>query len=1410
MTKKLDCGDLASISPIERAVVFILAFTGECYSVSSLVLMLGRVFNGVTEGVVAGVLEQMLKRKFPINKVDEGYGKNRKCFLYSGELTRNCALQLVQYADAGKWWPLAEDLVKANVGRVSYMYNDEKRRYGRHMVAMLGFMRLFVLGSDENASAEVVDAFNRTRESVCRAAAARLAECMAEPPVFAPVVGRMFRDGLFKYWLNMAFLYGRDVRPVLRVIASEAAHGTQLGSELLNIHAALCVWTGWAEGLAACGRQCQNMVEGCRLVFAGDFVRADAIFRKLYEPGPRYYSQARDCDYDNVPVRLLYQTVCMAGKPGKTRPAKVMRGELPAKREYPISEAERVYYAMVDESSREWGEAWKVVWDGQASFIASAYELTMLRVNVPQLVLMAWSYHRLVAGRVRHAESAKAICARIPELHAQGYLNLAGLLLSLMVGAYTDEERRTELDAMQSSGLWFFPRQAPEPEWKSLLGVLHDEVSKVIKQSGSVSSARHLVWKVNFKESRAPVANLEVIGISPVLAETVNGRERRKRFYPEDLKPEDLGGATPNDRLLLKTLVANRDRYWGGLTITSEAVAQLCELINLEFDFNDETNAWKNMSPDFKPRSITFERQPCCLESTIREDGGVALEVPRWVSESDKTFVVRRIELGRYAYIPISDTVRKLEQVFGVYGQKGKVEFPKEAMESAQGVLAELEQVVPVTNPNMGKADKLPQVKGASDCRVRLDFAEGVLTVRAVVRPLEGNAALVVEPGQGLVEKLVTGAAGSYWLVRDLEAERTSFQVVRSALADAEDWFDGRANWQIEDMATAIESLMKLKALEPAVPLEWMDTRRLNVVNAPKRGVQLQSTRTADEWFSVKGSFTLDDGRVVNVLDLLASMSSREGRYVRLSDGDYVALTKSMAKELDALAAVGRKKGGALEVSRAALPMLDNVFDGSDDESLALPEAMAASAEEIRAALRRKPKIPSALQATLRPYQADGYVWLSRLAACGFGSCLADDMGLGKTLQVIALLLERIADGVSLVVAPSSVCGNWRNEIHRFAPTLNPILALECADEALATFKAGDVVIVSYGYLLFHEKAFEAVDWNGLVLDEAQAIKNDASKRAHVVKRLQARFRVAATGTPVENHLGELWSLFDFLNPGLLGPITAFASRFVQDGKAVPALKKIVKPLILRRLKGDVLDDLPEKTEVTIPVELGKAERSAYEGCRLHALAALADKESEADRFSILAELTRLRRFCCHPSLVLGSEAGVPSAKMEALVDLLESLHQGQHKALVFSQFTDYLAIVRQVVVAHGWSYQYLDGSTPTKERERLVNEFQTGESEFFLISLKAGGTGLNLTAANYVILLDPWWNPAVENQAADRAHRIGQKQPVTVYRLVASDTVEERVIELHQEKTALAADLLDGTAKSTFTPSDLIKLFQK
>jgi SNF2 family DNA or RNA helicase len=344
---------------------------------------------------------------------------------------------------------------------------------------------------------------------------------------------------------------------------------------------------------------------------------------------------------------------------------------------------------------------------------------------------------------------------------------------------------------------------------------------------------------------------------------------------------------------------------------------------------------------------------------------------------------------------------------------------------------------------------------------------------------------------------------------------------------------------------------------------------------------------------------------------------------------------------------------------------------------------------------------------------------------------------------------------------------------------------------------------MSYGLLRFDIEAIAEVEWGTLVLDEAQAIKNAATETARSARRLRAKWSVALTGTPVENHLGELWSLFHTIAPGLLGSWEQFASRFAgpierekNKGRRT-ALARIVRPFVLRRTKAEVLKELPARTEVRLDVCLSKTERALYEKARLEAVAKLAAPVKGRDqRFEVLAELTKLRQLASHARLV-EPKAPAVSAKLAVLLEQLEEVLAGGHRALVFSQFTRHLDLVEKAFAERGLQAFRLEGKTPPKERERLVDRFQNGEAPVFLISLKAGGTGLNLTAADYVFHLDPWWNPAVEDQASDRAHRIGQERAVTVVRLVARDTIEEKVLSLHEEKRDLVAGVLDGTDRA-------------
>ncbi len=464
---------------------------------------------------------------------------------------------------------------------------------------------------------------------------------------------------------------------------------------------------------------------------------------------------------------------------------------------------------------------------------------------------------------------------------------------------------------------------------------------------------------------------------------------------------------------------------------------------------------------------------------------------------------------------------------------------------------------------------------------------------------------------------------------------------------------------------------------------------------------------------------------------------------------------------------------------------------------------------------------PADLQAELRDYQVAGYQWLANLSRWGLGGCLADDMGLGKTVQTLGVLLDRADKGPALIVAPTSVGVNWVRETQRFAPSLIAHLYREHdRDELIQSAAAGQLVITSYQMMQRDVARFASRQWATLVLDEAQYIKNFQTKTSQAVRQLQVDWCVVAlSGTPLENHLGELWSLMRVLCPGLLGSWDRFRERFgepierYRDRDRLKALSNVIKPFILRRTKQEVLTELPPRTEVVLTAELSPAERKRYDAARLAALSDLtAGKGEENDqqkRIRVLAWLTRLRQLSCHPALV-DSRWNKSSAKLDLFLSTVEELRENNHRALVFSQFVQHLSLVRAALDKQGVRYQYLDGSTPPARRQEAVDRFQAGEGDLFLISLKAGGTGLNLTAADYVLHLDPWWNPAVEDQATDRAHRIGQLRPVTVYRLVAKDTIEEQILSMHEDKRELLSGVLEGADRAArMSTQELVDLIR-
>ncbi len=571
------------------------------------------------------------------------------------------------------------------------------------------------------------------------------------------------------------------------------------------------------------------------------------------------------------------------------------------------------------------------------------------------------------------------------------------------------------------------------------------------------------------------------------------------------------------------------------------------------------------------------------------------------------------------------------------------------------------------------------------------------------------------------------------------------------------------------------------------------------------------------DWFELEGSAQFGDAEVA-LPQLLRAIKQGE-QTVRLDDGTLGIIPEQWLKKYGLLAGLGDVEGHRLRYARSQAGLLDALL--ASEPEVAVDAIFERVRQELQSFAGVAPAdAPAEFSGQLRDYQREGLGWLDFLKRFGFGGCLADDMGLGKTIQVLALLESRrelrAAVGKelrrpSLVVVPRSLVFHWKKEAAQFAPRLKILDhtgggRLKPGDH----FDDYDVVLTTYGTLRRDALQFKDIRFDYCVLDEAQAIKNAGTLSAKAARLLAADHRLALSGTPVENHLGELWSLFEFLNPGMLGSASVFgrAGRNPEvDTRNL--LARALRPFILRRTKGEVAKELPEKTEQTIYCDLEPKDRKLYDELRAYYRARLLKdvepEEMSRVKFQALEALLRLRQAACHPGLIDKSKVADPSAKIDTLLAQLDQVLEEDHKILVFSQFTSLLAILRSRLDKEKLPYAYLDGRT--RDRQARVEQFQNDPNlKLFLISLKAGGLGLNLHAAEYVYLLDPWWNPAVEAQAIDRAHRIGQTRQVFAYRLIARDTVEEKVLELQQTKRDLADAIIsaDNSVMRNLTREDL------
>lgn len=695
--------------------------------------------------------------------------------------------------------------------------------------------------------------------------------------------------------------------------------------------------------------------------------------------------------------------------------------------------------------------------------------------------------------------------------------------------------------------------------------------------------------------------------------------------------------------------------------------------------------------------------------------------------------------------------------------------------------------------------------------RIRPEGKQFRLT--ASVSPLEGSDR-IFEPGIG-AETVVCGRDGKHYeVVRDLKSERRNLKRLVELL---------RGNTCISDNPAepggAVASVRDVIEILEAAPehsdefcVEWPEGKSINIRQANPEQWHI-SAEGKGGWLDIEGEFQLSEDTVITVSQLLEMIRQDRSTYLRLSDDEFLHISIGLRRQLERIDAVAESWRGKLRIPELAMTVMgDALKEGIDIDE---PAKIAKLRQRIREAGRMSFAVPDSLNAVLRDYQTDGYEWMMRLAHWGAGACLADDMGLGKTVQSIAFMLAHASEGPQLVAAPASVVSNWYDEIVRFAPTMKVTLLNDCTtadrNDVIGGLSEGCILLTSYGLLVSEQESICEREWTTVVLDEAHTIKNRETKTSAAVMKLKSGHRIILTGTPVQNHLGELWNLFRFVNPGLLGSYEHFTQTFLNpintgDVIARDSLKRLVAPFMLRRTKQEVVRELPDKTEITLPVMMSESEMAVYEVMRREAKDEL--ENSSAVSVNALAMITRLRMAACSASLVEKEWTGECS-KLDVLTDKIHAIIEGGNSVLVFSQFTSFLEMAKKRLDECGLKdYLYLDGSTPLPKRRKMVTQFQNGEHRLFLISLKAGGLGLNLTGANYVIHLDPWWNPAIEQQATDRAYRIGQRQNVTVYHLIARNTIEEKILRLHESKRSLADSILEGTdASNRLSTEELLKL---
>jgi len=1090
--------------------------------------------------------------------------------------------------------------------------------------------------------------------------------------------------------------------------------------------------------------------------------------------------------FDDITGPMFILALVGTGDPALLARAAEFCSFVAAKKEWPHQYIYRILQLVIRERSGEHG-------------IAGHLEALYCRVPGTPLYALFLTMALYWCGSEQAAAEAKKLPGPAKQCRDAGYLWLSDEMELTALACGVEDSNGTEIQRRyDAQGMTPFCRTVHKIEsWESALSALIRLNDKEEAPPQKGAGQTRLIW--HFQEFR------DFFDLQPreqkqtATGKWTSGRNLSlKRLAEESGQMEFL---SPQDLLICGCIKTEREHggYYGRIVHRLDRNAALPLMVGHQHVYLDPAG------------SVRLELVRGEPELQLSTEGNLLQMRIHPPFEQDQQIYIQKESPTR---LKIFEAKEEYKRIAAIVGQGLKL--PVQAKEKALEAINSLSSILTV-HSDIGSASAELLPGDATPCFHLLPYGAG-LKVELFVRPFS-DAGPYFRPGAGGETVMAELEGKRVQAKRDLRREvRRAADAVSACpvLPEAE---ESDAQWLVPATDAALELLLQLQSLGDAARVAWPEGAKFKVRQEAGSGQCRLAIKRNKDWFELEGEIRLNERVALDLQQLVQLAKDAPGRFVPLGDGEFLALSAQLRKRLEDLVAFSEPHGKGFRFH----PLTAGAFEEFAGEAGAFTgdPQWVAQLQRLREAQAFRPELPTTLQAELRGYQEEGFNWLNRLARWGVGACLADDMGLGKTVQALAQILTMAAKGPSLVVAPTSVCLNWESETAKFAPTLN-VIVFGGGNRAgiLRGLKPFDLVVSSYGLLQQEGELLAAVNWQAIVLDEAQAIKNMATKRSQAAMELSGAFKMVATGTPIENHLGELWNVFRFINPGLLGSLKQFNVKFAspiektQDKKARARLKKLIQPFILRRTKNQVLEELPSRTEITIKVEMGEDEASLYEALRrsaLETLAGLGKVEGRGEQhLKILAEIMRLRRACCNPRLIL-PDSPISSAKLAAFGEIVAELRENRHKALVFSQFVGHLDLIRQYVEKVGIPYQYLDGSTPQKERKRRVDDFQAGAGDLFLISLKAGGVGLNLTAADYVIHMDPWWNPAVEDQASDRAHRIGQKRPVTIYRLVTKGTIEEKIVGLHLQKRGLADSLLEESDMSgKVSAEELLALLRK